>query len=160
MVEQRIKNSNRFSRRSLNQRGAQLVELALVLPIFLMLLGASAEFGYYFYTYNTLAKATRVAARYLSSRPFDDTEKAIAKNLAVCGSTASCTSGTAVLSGFTTSNIQITSVGNSIQPTTVKVTITGYNYTPVFDLSKWTGGAVWTNVPVSPSTTMRYLIWR
>lgn len=148
-----------LSRCKTNERGAQLVELAIVLPIFLMLLGATAEFGNYFYTYNTLAKATRVAARHLSSNAFDDTEKAIAKNLAVCGSTASCGSST-VLSGLSASNIQITSVGNSIQPTTIKVTITGYNYTPVFDLSRWTGGAIWTNVPVTPSTTMRYLVWR
>lgn len=160
MAEKRIKNINRFLRRRSNERGAQLVELAIVLPIFLMLFGAAAEFGNYFYTYNTLAKATRVAARYLSSRPFDDTEKAIAKNLAVCGSTASCASGTSVLSGLTTSNIQITSTGNAIQPSTITVAITSYSYSPVFDLSRWTGGTAWTNVAVTPSTTMRYLVWR
>lgn len=142
------------------ERGAQLVELAIVLPVFLLLIAAIAEFGSYFYTYMTLTKATRVAARHLSSQPFTDEEKTKAKNLAVCGSTSSCVSGSAVLKNFSTSNISITSTGNTTIPTTVTVQITGYTYTPVFDLSKLAGGATWANVGANPKTTMRYLVWR
>ena len=46
-----------------NDAGAQLVELAIVLPVLLMLFGAAAEFGRYYYEYTTLAKASRSAAR-------------------------------------------------------------------------------------------------
>ena len=137
-----------------------MVELAIVLPIFLLLLAAVAEFGNYFYTYVTLTRATRVAARHLSAHVFDTTEKTTAKNLAVCGSTASCSSGSAILSGLTTSNVQITNTGNSTLPTTVTVQIVNYTYTPVFDLSRFVGGATWANVAASPSTTMRYMLWR
>ncbi len=141
-------------------RGTQLVELAIVLPIFLMLLAATAEFGNYFYTYVTLTRATRVAARHLSARAFTDTEKTVAKNLAVCGSTSSCPSGSAILTGLTTSNVQITNTGNNTLPTTVTVQIINYTYTPVFDLSRFVGGATWSNVAAAPSTTMRYMLWR
>src|SRR5205814_9456203 len=47
--------------------GVQLVELAIVLPLFMILFGATAEFGRYFYEYSTLAKATRVCTRYLTN---------------------------------------------------------------------------------------------
>ena len=151
----------RFGRRPFRtERGAQLVELAIILPVFLLLIAAIAEFGSYFYTYMTLTKATRVAARHLSSQPFTDDEKTKAKNLAVCGSTTTCASGSAVLKNFSTSNISVTYTGNATIPTTVTVQITGYTYTPVFDLSKLVGGAVWSNVAANPKTTMRYLVWR
>ncbi|MFN0111873.1 MAG: TadE/TadG family type IV pilus assembly protein [Blastocatellia bacterium] len=143
-----------------SERGAQLIELAIVLPIFLMLLAAAAEFGYYFHTYVTLTRATRVAARHLSARPYNNDEKTVAKNLAVCGSPTSCSSGSAILSGLTTSNVQITHTGNGTLPTTVKVQIINYTYTPVFDLSRFVGGTAWSNVAASPSTTMRYIVWR
>lgn len=143
-----------------SQRGAQLVEMAIVLPIFLLLLAGTTEFGNYLHTYVTLTRATRVAARHLSARPYASEEIAVAKNLAVCGSTASCSTGTAILTGLTTSNVQVSYTGNSTMPTTITVRIINYSYTPVFDLSRFVGGAAWANVAASPSTTMRYLIWR
>ena len=62
-----------------------MVSNDLVMPVLLLLLAGTAEFGRYFYTYSALARATRVSARYLSGRLLNDTEKSIAKNLAVCG---------------------------------------------------------------------------
>src|SRR5262245_53788543 len=92
-----------------NESGAQLVELAIVLPIFLLLLVAAAEFGLYFYTYNTLAKATRVGARYLTAKVYTDTEKTKARNLVVCGSFNTCSTGSEIIKGLTTGNVAITS---------------------------------------------------
>ena len=51
-----------------DERGVQLVEVAIVIPILLMLFAAVAEFGRYFYEYTTLAKAARVGARYLATK--------------------------------------------------------------------------------------------
>ncbi|HKZ02746.1 MAG TPA: TadE family protein, partial [Pyrinomonadaceae bacterium] len=64
-----------------DDRGVQLAELAIVLPIFLLLFGATAEFGRYFYEYSTLAKASRVGARYLSTASVTTADDTAAKNI-------------------------------------------------------------------------------
>src|SRR5574341_234570 len=148
-------NTKRRSRRA--ESGAQLAELAIVLPILLVLLVAVAEFGLYFYTYTTLAKATRVGARYISAKAYNSGEMATARNLVVCGSTNTCASGSEIISGLTTANVEITpEIESGLFPTTVTVRIINYNYQPLFDLSRFTGGTSWQNVAASPSTTMRY----
>jgi Flp pilus assembly protein TadG len=141
-----------------DERGVQFVELAITLPILLMLLAGIAEFGNYFYAYTTLSRSTRSAARYITSKVFNDAEKAKARNLALCGNLDSCSSLPPQLSGLTLSNIEITTNGGSGSfPQTVKVRIVNYQYRSLLDLGKWTGGA-WQNINVSPSTTMRYML--
>src|ERR1700693_5581299 len=71
-----------------DERGIQLVELAIVIPIFVMLFAATAEFGRYFYEYTTLAKASRAGARYLATAAVNSTEDTKAKNLVVFGNAA------------------------------------------------------------------------
>lgn len=141
------------------ERGVQLSELAIVMPILLLVLAGVAEFGRYFYTYSALTRITRVAARYLAGRPYTATERTKAKNLAVCGSisTTACSGGSELVSGLTVNNIEITTTGPSLLPTTVTVRIINYNYQPVFDLGRLVGGS-WGSIEVSPSTTMRYLL--
>ena len=51
---------HRFTR---DESGLQLVEAAIVIPIFLVLFAATAEFGRFFYEYTTLAKAARAGSR-------------------------------------------------------------------------------------------------
>jgi Flp pilus assembly protein TadG len=48
------------------QRGIAMTEFAIVVPIFLLLMLATAELGRALYQYNTLTKAVRDGARYLS----------------------------------------------------------------------------------------------
>src|SRR5215218_7626932 len=82
-----------LSRKARHESGSSTVELAIIFPILMILFVGSAELGRLFYTYTTLAKATKVGARYLSvSRDVVNgnvTEKANAKNAArnmvVCG---------------------------------------------------------------------------
>lgn len=163
MIRNPIKTRYRSKRA---ESGTQLVELAIVLPIFLALLVAVAEFGLYFYTYTTLSKATRAAARYITSKPYNPNDPdnpnntiAQAKKLAVCGRTDMCSAGSEIISGFTTSNVSITTTGgDGLFPETMTVQISGYNYQPLFDLSRFAGGQPWQNVSVAPSTTMRYLL--
>jgi len=132
--------------------GTQLAELAIVLPILLVLFGATAEFGRFFYTYTTLAKATRAGARYLtaSNQASDDDAKRLVAN----GTTGD--GGSPILSGLSTGNVLITREGPTGYPETVKVEISGYQYEPIFDLGKLMGKSFSLNVDVKPSTTMRY----
>ncbi|MFL6253685.1 MAG: TadE/TadG family type IV pilus assembly protein [Pyrinomonadaceae bacterium] len=143
----------RFAR---SERGTQLVELAIVLPILLILLGASAEFGRFFYTYQTLAKATRAGARYLMTESAAGTSDSKAKSLVVYGNESG--TGSPVISGLSGANVRVTRTGGTTAfPERVTVRIENYTYQPFFDLGKLIGNpALSLRVPVSPSTTMRY----
>lgn len=144
-----------------NEQGVQFIEAALVLPILLLLLAASAEFGRYFYVSATLSRTTRTAVRYVSSHTFKGTtnsDNAEAINLALCGSTAACGSGTEILSGLTVNHFQIsTNGGTKYFPTTVTVQV-NYTYKPIFPLGNFAQGLSWSNVPVKPRTTMRFTL--
>ena len=138
-----------------DERGTQLVELALVVPVLLLLLGATAEFGRFMYTYSTLAKATRAGARYAISQPpgFMDAETA---KLVVYGNTAG--TGTPVITGLDTLQVDI---ARNVVPngTAVTVRIKNYTYQPIFDLGKLIKKPELSlAVNVSPSSTMRQLV--
>ena len=154
----RIRARLRVVRFARNERGIQLVELALVLPIFLMLFGATAEFGRFFYEYTTLAKGTRAGSRYLVTAPVTATEDTIARNIVVYGNAAG--TGSPIVKGLTTANVTITREGGvPALPETVKVQITGYQYQPIFDLGKIINSKTLSlNIDVKPSVTMRYLL--
>jgi Flp pilus assembly protein TadG len=141
-----------------DERGTQLVELAIVLPVFLVLFAATAEFGRFFYEYTTLAKATRAATRFLISASGDAKSDATAKNIVVYGNPDG--TGTPLISGLTTSNVVITRTGGvPVLPKTVTISISGYKYQPIFDVGKMLNvTALSLNVDVKPSVTMRYLL--
>lgn len=151
----RLQWLNRFRR---DERGIQLVELAIVLPIFLLLFGAVAEFGRFFYEYTTVAKAARVGARYLASAKVSSVEDAKVKNLVVYGNFTG--TGTPILSGLDTSHIVITRQGGApTVPQTVTIQIIGFKHQPLFDLGLMTNSpSLSLNVDVKPSITMRYLM--
>ena len=71
-----------------DEQGVQLLELAIVLPIMLLMFAGIAEFGRYFYEYTTLSKAARVGARYLVTQKVDCVQADLARNLVVYGNTA------------------------------------------------------------------------
>lgn len=88
------------------QRGVALVEFALVLPLLLLLVFGITEFSRALFEYDTLAKATRDAARYLTTTaPGDPTARGVATCLAVYGSTT-C-GGTPLAPGLTTAMVRI-----------------------------------------------------
>jgi len=148
----------RIDRLSRDERGIQLVELAIVVPIFVILFAATAEFGRYFYEYTTLAKASRAGARYLATAAVKSAEDTTAKNIVVYGNPAG--TGSPVLPGLTTTNVTITRQGGvPVLPQTVKVEIVNFKHQPLFDLGaliKVTSLSL--NVDVKPSVTMRYLL--
>ena len=150
----RLLRLQRFTR---DESGLQLVELTIVIPIFLMLLAATAEFGRYFYEYTTLAKATRVGSRYLSVEPRLPSPDTAAKNIVVYGNAAG--TGSPILTDLDPSHVVITPKGeNPLSPETITVEIVGYEHQPIFDIGALTGVVgLSTKVDVKPSVTMRFL---
>ena len=142
------------------EQGTQLVELAIVLPIMLLLFAGIAEFGRYFYEYTTLAKGARVGARYLASKSVaSGTDwEGPAKNLVVYGNVAG--TGDPILPGLGAENIDIQYVGGpSSLPDTVTVRIINYQHESLFDLGGFLNSdSLSLNVDVQPSVTMRFLL--
>jgi Flp pilus assembly protein TadG len=116
-----MKTTYRHLQRS-RMRGAAAVELALLLmPLVVMIFGTT-ELGRAIYTYNTLDKTVRDAARHLSQHgPGDATVAAEARCLAVTGTT-DC-SGAPVAPGLTTAMVTICDA--TLCPATHKNQLTG-----------------------------------
>ncbi len=160
----KIRNTRRWGRLSWLNRfrrddsGIQLVELAIVMPVFLLLFAATAEFGRFFYEYTTVAKAARVGSRYLISAAVNSAQDTAAKNLVVYGNAAG--TGSPILSGLTTGNVVITRQGGvPVLPQTVTVQIVGFKHQPLFDLGLMINSpSLSLNIDVKPSVTMRYLL--
>ena len=148
-----------------NDEGSTLAEMAIMVPFLAIMLAGVSEFGRFFQTYTTMAKSTRAAARYLSNHPFNDAEKAKARNLVVCGKLA-CAGGDELLPGMTTANVCIESTGDP-HPKTVTVRIpesagdcgAPYTYQPIFDLGALLHTPSFTLAkPIRPSTTMYFML--
>ena len=105
------------------QRGAVLAEMALVTPILLLMMLATAEVTRAFVDHNTLTKAVRNGARYVAANAYQGTTgvvfvgaalRAETQNLIVYGNTAG--TGAPVLPGLTPADITVTDVGaNNVQ---------------------------------------------
>lgn len=146
------------------QRGVAAVEMAIVMVVMLLITAGMIEFGRTFWYFNALSKATRGAARVVSSVSTTDLADATrraaalesAKNLAV-----SVANGAGVRPAIGTGNVLITCDGGSCgagSPGNVTVSIDGFNV----NLGAWfpfvssTNGRLGT-VNLAPSTTMRYM---
>ena len=115
-----------------NQRGLAAVEFAIVLPVMLFLMLATAEFGRVFYQYNTLTKAVQAGARY-ASRPLLKTSELKnidpafiqrIQNFVVYGNETGA--GTAVLDGFTATSPNVI-ISSSVSDKTITIEAQ-YNY--------------------------------
>ena len=103
-------------------RGVAAVELALLLTPLVLLVFGTTELGRAIYSYNTLDKAVRDAARHLSQHgPGDATIAAEARCLAVTGTT-DC-SGAALAPGLTAAMVTICDA--SLCPSTHANQLTG-----------------------------------
>jgi Flp pilus assembly protein TadG len=157
----RRRNRRPIARFTRNERGVQLAELAIVMPILILLFAVTAEFGRYFYEYTTLAKAARIGARYLATACVKPGEDLNAKNLVVYGNAAG--TGSPVITGLDPSNITITrrvgAVPTAGFPETVTVDVTSFKFQPLFDLGGlMNNNGLSLNIDVKPSVTMRYLL--
>ena len=163
----KIRLLRRFRRRLAgighDERGVQLLELAIVLPIFMILFAATAEFGRYFYEYTTLSKAARVGARYLVTQKVDCAQADLARKLVVYGNTAG--TGSPILPGLLTSNVSITlndlACAGTPQgvPPVITVTISGFQHQSLFNIGGLLkNNAISMDIEVKPSISMRYML--
>jgi hypothetical protein len=141
--------------RNRKQKGQSLVEFALVVPFLLLLVVGTIELGRAYFTYNTLSKAVREGARYVSGHPYDSTaELPNAKKMVVYGNTGG--SGNPVIPSLTTGMVTITPRGGTgpwdmgNPPLWVKVSVS-YPYTSVI------GGYFRLNLNFTPAVEMRYV---
>ena len=143
-----------------DDRGLQLVELAIAVPILVLLFATAAEFGRYFQEYTTLAKGSRAAARYLATACVNGGDDSAAKNLVVYGNVAG--TGSPIVNGLATTNVTIVRAVGGVAtggfPETVTVKIENFNHTPLFNLGQLMGNSLSMNIAVKPSVTMRYLL--
>ena len=137
-----------------NERGAELLEFALVLPLLILLVLGAIEFGRAYFTYNILAKAVRDGARYAatsevsSTGTLDATALTKSKNIVVYGNSTG-TPPKKILD-LQTSQVTVTQtlVSSFEQYTNVVV---AYPYQPLFSL------ILPTTITMRPSVRMQFV---
>ena len=142
--------------------GVAIVEFVIALPICLMLIIATAEFGRAFMQYNTLTQAVRDGARYLAGRAlFGSTGIVVisaglqseTQNLVVYGNTFGA--GSPLLPGLAAGDVTIADAGSG----NVAVTA-NYSYNPIFTFIprfSFGGSMNVTGFTFSAATTIRAL---
>lgn len=114
-----------------NDRGATLLEFAIVATVFFSALFGVLEFGRLLFTHNALRDAARRGARYAVVRKNDAAGIAAVKNMVVYGDpNANPATAAPVAPGLTTSNVQVDYVNfNGIQLSArASVSIINYQY--------------------------------
>jgi Flp pilus assembly protein TadG len=146
------------------QRGALIVEMALVMTVLLLIVAGIVEFGRIFWYYNALDKATRNAARYMSAVSKLDMGNSAQTAIAVAAAqnlVVTAVNSTNVSPVLATANVAVNCDGGGCSgtvPTNVSVSIANYQVTPGtwFPFVNVAGGK-FGGVPLAPSTTMRYM---
>lgn len=116
------------------QRGVALVEFALLLPFLLVLTFTTTEFGRALYEYQSVTKAVRAAARYLTTQN-PGTHLTEASNLIVYGYTVPPSGATPLARNLTAANVMTPTWGQEgTAPLikTVTVGVTGYQFQSIF----------------------------
>ena len=144
------------------QAGTAALELAIALPVLLLLLVATAEVGRLLSQYDTLTKSVRNAARFLASNALGGTTgvvlitpqvQAQTQNLVVTGNING--SGSAILPGLVAANVTVTAVDS----THVSVSA-AYPYQPLLGATLPTfgiGSPISFSFPLTSTIVMRGL---
>ncbi len=156
------------------QRGAAVVELAIILVLMLMIVAGIIAFGRIYWYADSLTKVTRDAARIMSMSPVSElsANASIAQNMVINAAAA------ANLPSLDNTNVSVQCDNspeanptytfgaciNNTKPANVRVSITNY----AIDLTEWfpfiapsgirpAGTMSWSAVNLAPHTTMRYM---
>lgn len=113
-----------FAINNWKERGATLVEFAIGATVFLTAIFAVLEFGRALWVHNALSDAARRGARYAVLNPASDS--ASVKNVVVYGDPAG--GSKPLVENLTTTNVNVTYSGFTLDGGTASVTITGYEF--------------------------------
>jgi Flp pilus assembly protein TadG len=121
-------------RKRRNQRGGVTVEFTLSLLLLIPMFLGGWAFGYTFFQYGQLENAVRDGARYASMQTYDSATTTptsafltAVQKMTVYGDPAADTStATPVVTGLTTSNVQLTVTFSNGVPSAMTVAITGF----------------------------------
>lgn len=141
-------------------QGLAMTELAIVLPLVLILILATAEFGRAFWQYNTLTKSVRDGVRHAAGDGLfgstgvviitDDLRTEVA-NLVVYGNALG--TGAPLLDGLTTESVALESPGDGDI-----LLRTSYSYVPIFGwIPTFDGGGLSTFFEFEAVVRMRAL---
>lgn len=153
-------DSRSHAKGTLRQRGIATVEFAIVAPLLLLLMLATAELGRAFYTYNTLTKAVRDGARYASITALNgakvidltDQKKSDTQNVVVYGKTNPLPDDQPVVQELITDDVDVDAADTAhVQVSAEFLYETMF---PDFSLGSWTIPVSFT---MSASVTMRAL---
>jgi len=138
-------------RQSRRERGAAAVEMALVLPLLLLIVGGIIDFGRFFYTQNIVVNAAREGARSRAmGYTIADSDTRVSQSLTgVQGgantNTYSLVQGSA---NTLTANANCPSSPVPLDRQRVTVTVSGFTYIVLGPVSNLFGGALTPPVPV------------
>ena len=146
------------------QRGTALVEMALVTPILLVLLLATADLTRAFIDHNTVTKAVRNGARYLAANAFQGSTGVVnidaplaneTRNLVVYGSISGGVSP--VVPGLTVANITIVQIaGTNDIEVSATYALSGL-LGPLLPTNLYTGNTISAARTLRAAVTMRAL---
>lgn len=162
---------NRLTRGARSERGAAAVEFALVLPILLLIVAGAVEFGRAFWFYDSLTKATRDSARYLTmagcyaGEDEDECHVRLANVVSTARGMVTTAAAEAGMPDLDATKVEVRCDGSScssaedvLESTYVTVAIVDYS----IRLGEWLplgylGEAIGYNLGIRPYTTMRYM---
>ena len=146
------------------KRGAVLVEMALVTPILVVLMLATADLTRAFIEHNTVTKAVRNGARYVAKNALEGTTGLVnidatlvneTQNLVVFGSINGGASP--VVAGLTLANITVVQVAGTDDITVSATYALGGLFGPVLPINLYTGNTISTARTLRATVTMRAL---
>lgn len=148
--------------------GVAAIEFAIVLPMLVLIFTGMIEYGRLMWHYDALAKATRDAARYLSteqlSKLVDGSAAAMARNMVINATAAAGMrdeNGPLVAAGDVSVTCAPTACASAISESQVNTVTVSLSYG--FAIGGWVpvispgSGATINDVTLSPHTTMRYM---
>ena len=149
-------------RQNYGERGAELVEFAMVLPLLLLMVLGAIEFGRAYYTYHILTKALRDGARYAATSrlridgtwvPSDNPSVTTrTQNVVVYGKATVSGSEPKIIPDLTTAQIIVAPSVIPSGSTDLYITVSAaYPYQPLFSL------IIPTSVTLSPSVRMFFI---
>ena len=148
------------------QRGAVLVEMALVTPILVVLLLATADLTRAFIDHNTVTKAVRNGARYVAANAFEGSTGLVnvdatladeTRNLVVYGSTLPLPGTPPVVPGLTLTDITVVQVAGTDDVEVSATYALGGLFGAVLPVSMYSGNTISATRNLRATVTMRAL---